>query len=139
MVGIIATAAVFIANPALGTAVASTVLAPGVESVAVATGAGATASVGGGVTAAGAGVAVAVSTPVIIAGAALVGAEVGVSITWDCWKPVVHEESEAPSAGMTLKELAEHENVEMVITGEYDQIIILNKFGENRKKKYQKN
>eukprot|EP00928_Gymnodinium_smaydae_P062698 TRINITY_DN464_c0_g1_i4.p1 TRINITY_DN464_c0_g1~~TRINITY_DN464_c0_g1_i4.p1 ORF type:complete len:259 (+),score=40.60 TRINITY_DN464_c0_g1_i4:85-861(+) len=39
-------------------------------------------------------------------GVIVVGAEVGASaVTWDCWKPILHESSAAPSRGRLLSDL----------------------------------
>ncbi|KAF3246375.1 hypothetical protein TWF192_006889 [Orbilia oligospora] len=35
-------------------------------------------------------------------------------ITWDCWKPIVHDMSVMPSEGMALRTLAVHPNVKVV-------------------------
>ncbi|KAF3319310.1 hypothetical protein TWF173_003754 [Orbilia oligospora] len=35
-------------------------------------------------------------------------------ITWDCWKPIVHDMSVMPSEGMALRDLAVHLNVKVV-------------------------
>ncbi|KAF3163285.1 hypothetical protein TWF225_001538 [Orbilia oligospora] len=35
-------------------------------------------------------------------------------ITWDCWKPIVHDMSVTPSEGMALRTLAVHPNVKFV-------------------------
>ncbi|XP_071172898.1 Golgi-associated RAB2B interactor protein 3-like [Mytilus edulis] len=35
-------------------------------------------------------------------------------ITYDCWKPVVHDVSEEPSNGMYLKDLFSHQNIQKV-------------------------
>ncbi|KAF3088758.1 hypothetical protein TWF569_001435 [Orbilia oligospora] len=35
-------------------------------------------------------------------------------ITWDCWKPIVHDMSVMPSEGMALRTLAVHPNVKFV-------------------------
>ena len=36
------------------------------------------------------------------------------NITWDCWKQIVHDESEIPSSGKSLKSLIEDERVKQV-------------------------
>eukprot|EP00928_Gymnodinium_smaydae_P004757 TRINITY_DN11622_c0_g1_i1.p1 TRINITY_DN11622_c0_g1~~TRINITY_DN11622_c0_g1_i1.p1 ORF type:complete len:123 (+),score=14.18 TRINITY_DN11622_c0_g1_i1:392-760(+) len=48
--------------------------------------------------------------PVIAAGTSLglltVGADAGgASVTWDCWKPILHESSAAPSRGRLLSDI----------------------------------
>eukprot|EP00928_Gymnodinium_smaydae_P000971 TRINITY_DN1035_c0_g1_i1.p1 TRINITY_DN1035_c0_g1~~TRINITY_DN1035_c0_g1_i1.p1 ORF type:complete len:226 (+),score=28.44 TRINITY_DN1035_c0_g1_i1:62-739(+) len=44
--------------------------------------------------------------PLFGAGAVVVGAEAGASaVTWDCWKPILHETSLAPSRGRLLTDI----------------------------------
>ena len=47
-------------------------------------------------------------------GLVVLGADTGSSgsgITYDCWKPVIHDESTEPSNGMLLKDVMDHPNV----------------------------
>lgn len=118
-------------------AVAGTVEAVG-GAVAVAASTGAIAGAAGTGTVAGAGVGALVGSTAaagvggsgagaatIVAGTALTGGiglfVLGTStkqedghITYDCWKPVVHDVSEEPSNGMYLKDLFSHENIQKV-------------------------
>jgi hypothetical protein len=59
-------------------------------------------------------------------GIAVVG---GDGYTWDCWKPVVRNDSASPSRGMTLRDLAAHSNVRSV-TLDLDGFIVGNTFGD---------
>ncbi len=107
----------------------------GPQACAIATGKGATASVGGGISAASStsGTAVALTKTAIVVGGLVVGAEFSddAAISWDCWKAIVHEESTILSKGITVEELSNHENVKKVITDEKeDRIFVFNKFGE---------
>ena len=117
-----------VACPPAGAVAGATTLGGGVSTVAVATGAGATASVGGGISAGGAGVAVAVTGPVAIAGL-LVGASPD-CITWDCWKQVIHDSSIEASSGMELSELLSHDNVESSSITD-SGMVVFNKFCES--------
>ncbi len=82
-----------------------------------------------GVTAGGTGIVIAFSAHVAMT---VIGAEISMtSISWDCWKPVVHDESEEASVGMTLEELSKHYNVEKIFINEQGQMIVINKFGES--------
>ena len=38
----------------------------------------------------------------------------GDALTWDCWKPILHDTTEAPSAGRFLREVIMLENVKSV-------------------------
>ncbi|VDI02610.1 Hypothetical predicted protein [Mytilus galloprovincialis] len=106
---------------AVGVAASSGAIA-GATATGTAAGAGIGAAIGGtaaaGVGGSGAGVAS------IVAGSAFTGIGflvLGTStkqedehITYDCWKPVVHDVSEEPSNGMYLKDLFSHENIQKV-------------------------
>jgi hypothetical protein len=59
--------------------------------------------------------------------AILVGASYEAS--WDCWKPIVHDESPIPSKGMPLDDLLQHSNVQFHRM--YDSsVLVQNKWNE---------
>lgn len=59
-------------------------------------------------------------------GIAVVGCD---GYTWDCWKPVVRDDSTSPSRGMTLRDLAAHSNVRFITLG-LGGFIVGNTFGD---------
>jgi hypothetical protein len=67
--------------------------------------------------------------------AATIAGPVGIAIvgcdgyTWDCWKPVVRDDSASPSRGMTLRSLKAHSNVRSV-TLDLDGFVVGNTFGD---------
>ncbi|KAJ4161604.1 uncharacterized protein LMH87_007634 [Akanthomyces muscarius] len=83
-------------TPAMTAATAATVAAA--EAAAAATGLGATS-------------ATATLMAVGPVGWALLGAD---DLTWDCWKPVVMDNSPEPSRGITLNELCRHPNLRSI-------------------------
>ena len=67
---------------------------------------------------------------ILTAGAVVVGA-LNNEEAWDCWKPVVHDTSTPPSNGISLRDLVQHPNIDIV--AEYpdsDSFKIRNIFGE---------
>lgn len=68
--------------------------------------------------------------------AATIAGPVGIAIvgsdgyTWDCWKPVVRDDSTSPSRGMTLRRLASHPNVRFV-TLDLAGFVVENTFGDS--------
>lgn len=67
--------------------------------------------------------------------AATIAGPVGIAVvgsdgyTWDCWKPVVRDDSASPSRGMTLRRLASHPNVRN-ITLDVGGFVVGNTFGD---------
>ncbi|KAF3290939.1 hypothetical protein TWF970_000196 [Orbilia oligospora] len=59
-------------------------------------------------------------------------------ITWDCWKPIVHDMSVMPSEGVALRDLAVHPNVKVVnmltssslLDDDAGRFLVENVFGE---------
>lgn len=51
------------------------------------------------------------------------------TVTWDCWKPIVHEESPVPSKGMRIEDLVAHPNVTR-LTFHPDHAEGINRWGE---------
>eukprot|EP00038_Savillea_parva_P003117 m.121196 g.121196 ORF g.121196 m.121196 type:complete len:214 (-) comp11076_c0_seq2:548-1189(-) len=93
-----AAAEVALATEAMGTAAAATQVGLATEAAAAATAAAETAAPAAGLGPWG---------WAIIVGAA----DEASSMTWDCWKAVVHDQSTTPSAGITLTDLVSHANV----------------------------
>ncbi|KID90369.1 hypothetical protein MAJ_10965, partial [Metarhizium majus ARSEF 297] len=105
----------------LGAAGAGTVIST--TAAAAMAGGGATLATGGTVAAAGSAAAVAAATGaaagMLAAGGAIMGtfwlASVGADgYTWDCWKPVVLDESVTPSRGMVFRDLYYHPNIRRI-------------------------
>ena len=48
--------------------------------------------------------------PVGWVGCAMLGADTD-GLSWDCWKPVLHDKSTAPSSGMRMKEVRKKEDM----------------------------
>jgi hypothetical protein len=69
----------------------------------------------------------------------VLGAEVNnesLNITWDCWKPLLHDESTTPSRGMLLKEVIQDSRIKSVQLKEtegtgYPNLILSNIWDEN--------
>ena len=88
--------------------------AAGGSAVSAATGAVAGAASAAGVGGTGTGVAAALGICSGPVGWLVLGAETdsdGHGITFDCWKPVLHDTSMEPSSGMLLKDVMDHPNV----------------------------
>ena len=101
---------------AVGTATAAGAItgAAGGTAGAVATGAVAGATSAAGVGGTGTGIAAALGIGSGPVGWIVLGAETGSDgsgITYDCWKPVLHDTSVEPSTGMLLKDVMDHPNI----------------------------
>jgi len=50
-------------------------------------------------------------------------------LSWDCWKPVLHDKSTAPSSGMRMKEVASDPRVKK-ITVDDEKVTLVNVWDE---------
>merc|ERR1739845_147113 len=122
-----------------GATTASGMAATSAAGAITAAGAAGTAGVG-----AGAAGAVATGTGAIAAGgwgigaiSAVAGAAAGIvvlgadsdGISWDCWKPLFHDTSSAPSNGMPLAEALSHPDIH-VVANEVEGLVVQNAWSE---------
>merc|ERR1712151_725563 len=77
---------------------------------------------------AGAAGAVATGTGAIAAGGWGIGADSD-GISWDCWKPLFHDTSSAPSNGMPLAEALSHPDIH-VVANEVEGLVVQNAWSE---------
>ena len=150
-------AATVVTAPALASAtsgIATTGVAAGLGASAGAT-VGASAGVGGvlgaitgaatggsaGASAVGAGVGAASSTAtsgVLVGlttgpiGWAVLGTDLREDVTYDCWKPILHDQSPTPSSGKLLKEIVQDSRIKEVAVDD-QQIVLKNVWDENFK------
>ena len=65
-------------------------------------------------------------------GWAVLGTDLREDVTYDCWKPILHDQSPTPSSGKLLKEIVQDSRIKEVAVDD-QQIVLKNVWDENFK------